>query len=97
MQGMRPLTARRAPCDPQVDAYGDEEEDPEEEEGEEDADGGGEVLSKLGKDLTAAARKGKMDPVIGRDEEVQQCLEILCRRGKNNPILIGEPGARPTA
>jgi hypothetical protein len=50
-------------------------------------------VAKVMHDLTVEARKGKMDPVIGRDDEVQQCIQILCRRTKNNPMLIGEPGA----
>ena len=49
-------------------------------------------LEKYGRDLTAAARKGKLDPVIGRDEEIRRTIEILSRRTKNNPVLIGEPG-----
>ncbi len=55
------------------------------------------VLDKHGKDLTAMALEGKLDPVIGRDDETQRLLEILCRRMKNNPCLIGEPGVGKTA
>ena len=54
-------------------------------------------LEKFGRDLTDAARKGKLDPVIGRDEEIRRTIEILSRRTKNNPVLIGEPGVGKTA
>ena len=54
-------------------------------------------LEKYGRDLTAAARAGKLDPVIGRDEEIRRTIEILSRRTKNNPVLIGEPGVGKTA
>ncbi len=54
-------------------------------------------LSKFGRDLTAAARANKLDPVIGRDEEIRRTIEILSRRTKNNPVLIGEPGVGKTA
>jgi len=54
-------------------------------------------LERFGKDLTEMAREGKLDPVIGRDNETQRLLEILCRRMKNNPCLIGEPGVGKTA
>jgi ATP-dependent Clp protease ATP-binding subunit ClpB len=57
----------------------------------------GESLAKYARDLTAAARAGELDPLIGRDAEVQLAVEILCRRRKNNPILIGEPGVGKTA
>ncbi len=56
-----------------------------------------EALVKYGRDLTAEARKGKLDPVIGRDEEVRRVIQILSRRSKNNPVLIGEPGVGKTA
>ncbi|MBR1397354.1 MAG: ATP-dependent chaperone ClpB [Selenomonadaceae bacterium] len=55
------------------------------------------ALSKYGRDLTNAARTGKLDPVIGRDEEIRRTIEILSRRTKNNPVLIGEPGVGKTA
>ncbi|MGL5354783.1 MAG: ATP-dependent Clp protease ATP-binding subunit [Clostridium sp.] len=55
------------------------------------------MLTQYGRDLTAMAREGKLDPVIGREEENQRVLEILCRRIKNNPCLIGEPGVGKTA
>ena len=55
------------------------------------------ALSKYGRDLTAAARSGKLDPVIGRDDEVRRVVQVLSRRTKNNPILIGEPGVGKTA
>ena len=54
-------------------------------------------LEKFGRNLTAAARAGKLDPVIGRDEEIRRTIEILSRRTKNNPVLIGEPGVGKTA
>ena len=55
------------------------------------------ALEKYGRDLTAAARKGKLDSVIGRDDEIRRTVEILSRRRKNNPVLIGEPGVGKTA
>lgn len=55
------------------------------------------TLDKFGKDLTAMAKEGKLDPVIGREKETQRLLEILCRRIKNNPCLIGDPGVGKTA
>ncbi len=55
------------------------------------------ALEKYGRDLTAVARQGKLDPVIGRDEEIRQMIQILSRRTKNNPALIGEPGVGKTA
>ncbi|HPO59031.1 MAG TPA: Clp protease N-terminal domain-containing protein, partial [Anaerolineaceae bacterium] len=54
-------------------------------------------LEKYGRDLTATARQGKLDPVIGRDEEIRRVVQILSRRTKNNPALIGEPGVGKTA
>ena len=56
-----------------------------------------EALQKYGRDLTDLARKGKLDPVIGRDEEVRRVIQVLSRRTKNNPVLIGEPGVGKTA
>jgi len=56
-----------------------------------------EALSKYGRDLTDFARKGKLDPVIGRDEEIRRVVQVLSRRTKNNPVLIGEPGVGKTA
>ncbi len=55
------------------------------------------VLEKYGKDLTEFARQGKLDPVIGREDEIRQIMEVLMRRTKNNPVLIGEPGVGKTA
>ena len=55
------------------------------------------ALEKYGRDLTAMAKQGKIDPVIGRDEEIRRVIEILSRRTKNNPVLIGEPGVGKTA
>jgi ATP-dependent Clp protease ATP-binding subunit ClpB len=56
-----------------------------------------EALAKYGRDLTEEARKGKLDPVIGRDEEIRRVIQILSRRTKNNPVIIGEPGVGKTA
>jgi ATP-dependent Clp protease ATP-binding subunit ClpB len=56
-----------------------------------------ESLTKYGRDLTEAARQGKLDPVIGRDDEIRRTIQILSRRTKNNPVLIGEPGVGKTA
>jgi ATP-dependent Clp protease ATP-binding subunit ClpB len=56
-----------------------------------------EALARYGKDLTELAQKGKLDPVIGRDEEVRRVIQVLSRRTKNNPVLIGEPGVGKTA
>ena len=56
-----------------------------------------ESLEKYGRDLTEMARQGKLDPVIGRDEEVRRVIQVLSRRTKNNPVLIGEPGVGKTA
>jgi ATP-dependent Clp protease ATP-binding subunit ClpB len=56
-----------------------------------------EALDKYARDLTAAAREGKLDPVIGRDDEIRRSIQILSRRTKNNPILLGEPGVGKTA
>jgi ATP-dependent Clp protease ATP-binding subunit ClpB len=55
------------------------------------------ALAKYGRDLTDAAREGKLDPVIGRDEEIRRVIQVLSRRTKNNPVLIGEPGVGKTA
>lgn len=55
------------------------------------------ALKKFARDLTAAAREGKLDPVIGRDEEIRRTIQVLARRTKNNPVLIGEPGVGKTA
>lgn len=59
--------------------------------------GGTPVLDKFSSDLTAAALEGKLDPIVGRDKELTRVIEILCRRKKNNPILIGEPGVGKSA
>ena len=56
-----------------------------------------EALSKYARDLTEAAREGKIDPIIGRDEEIRRAMQVLSRRTKNNPVLIGEPGVGKTA
>ena len=55
------------------------------------------ALERYGQDLVALARQGKIDPVIGRDEEIRRCMQVLARRTKNNPVLIGEPGVGKTA
>ncbi len=55
------------------------------------------VLDRYCRDLTALARQEKLDPVIGRDEEIRRCMQVLSRRTKNNPVLIGEPGVGKTA
>ena len=55
------------------------------------------ALEKYGRDLTDEARAGKIDPVIGRDEEIRRVIQVLSRRTKNNPVLIGEPGVGKTA
>jgi ATP-dependent Clp protease ATP-binding subunit ClpB len=61
------------------------------------AEQGYDALKKYARDLTAAAREGKLDPVIGRDEEIRRAIQVLSRRTKNNPVLIGEPGVGKTA
>jgi ATP-dependent Clp protease ATP-binding subunit ClpB len=61
------------------------------------AEGNYEALEKYGKDLTEVARSGKLDPVIGRQEEIRRVIQVLSRRTKNNPVLIGEPGVGKTA
>ena len=62
-----------------------------------DPEGKYEALDKYGIDLTELARRGKLDPVIGRDDEIRRCIQILSRRTKNNPVIIGEPGVGKTA
>ena len=62
-----------------------------------DPEGTYQALSKFGRDLTEAAESGKLDPVIGRDEEIRRVIQVLSRRTKNNPVLIGEPGTGKTA
>jgi len=61
------------------------------------AEEGYEALKKYARDFTALAREGKLDPVIGRDEEIRRTIQVLSRRTKNNPVLIGEPGVGKTA
>src|SRR6202020_2852621 len=63
----------------------------------ESAENAYEALKKYTRDLTQAAREGKLDPVIGREEEVRRTIQVLARRTKNNPVLIGEPGVGKTA
>ena len=67
------------------------------EDGKPEKTGKGGKLSKYGTDLTEQAKKGKLDPVIGRHDEIERVIQILCRRTKNNPCLIGEPGVGKTA
>ena len=55
------------------------------------------ALEKYGRDLTQLARQSKIDPVIGRDDEIRRVMQVLTRRTKNNPVLIGEPGVGKTA
>ncbi|WP_285647899.1 hypothetical protein, partial [Lentzea sp. NBRC 102530] len=55
------------------------------------------VLDQFGRNLTASAREGKLDPVIGRTKEIERVMQVLSRRTKNNPVLIGEPGVGKTA
>jgi ATP-dependent Clp protease ATP-binding subunit ClpB len=61
------------------------------------AEEGYDALKKYARDLTEAAREGKLDPVIGREEEIRRTIQVLSRRTKNNPVLIGEPGVGKTA
>ena len=62
-----------------------------------EAEGQREALKKYCIDLTERARMGKLDPVIGRDDEIRRAIQVLQRRSKNNPVLIGEPGVGKTA
>src|ERR671933_2272990 len=62
-----------------------------------DPEGTYDALNKFGRDLTEAAENGKLDPVIGRDEEIRRVIQVLSRRTKNNPVLIGDPGVGKTA
>ena len=64
---------------------------------DQDPEGKYQTLEKYGRDLTELARKGKIDPVIGRDDEIRRTMQVLLRRTKNNPVLIGEPGVGKTA
>ena len=64
---------------------------------DQDPEGKYQTLEKYGTDLTALAKQGKIDPVIGRDEEIRRVMQVLSRRSKNNPVLIGEPGVGKTA
>src|SRR5207247_1914091 len=63
----------------------------------ENPEGTYQALERYGRDLTELAKKGKLDPVIGRDEEIRRVVQVLSRRTKNNPVLIGEPGVGKTA
>jgi ATP-dependent Clp protease ATP-binding subunit ClpB len=64
---------------------------------DQDPEGKFQALERYTRDLTALAKRGKIDPVIGRDEEIRRVMQVLCRRTKNNPVLIGEPGVGKTA
>ena len=64
---------------------------------DQDPEGKYQALEKYTRDLTELARTGKLDPVIGRDEEIRRAMQVLSRRTKNNPVLIGEPGVGKTA
>ncbi len=64
---------------------------------DQDPEGKYQALAKFGRDLTEVARSGKLDPVVGRDEEIRRVVQVLSRRTKNNPVLIGEPGVGKTA
>ncbi len=64
---------------------------------DQDGEASSDALSKYGRDLTEAAKAGKLDPVIGRDEEIRRVVQVLSRRQKNNPVLIGDPGVGKTA
>jgi len=70
---------------------------PSSNKGGEDAAGGSAVLDQFGRNLTQLAREGKLDPLVGRDKEVERVMQVLSRRTKNNPVLIGEPGVGKTA
>ncbi|MDN3310284.1 ATP-dependent Clp protease ATP-binding subunit [Microbacterium oryzae] len=67
------------------------------QESQQGAQGGSQVLDQFGRNLTQAARENKLDPVIGREKEIERVMQILSRRSKNNPVLIGEPGVGKTA
>jgi ATP-dependent Clp protease ATP-binding subunit ClpB len=89
---LRDCGASKAGLERAIDAVrgGDKVADPNAEENRQ-------ALDKYCVDLTARAEKGKLDPVIGRDEEIRRCIQVLQRRTKNNPVLIGEPGVGKTA
>jgi ATP-dependent Clp protease ATP-binding subunit ClpE len=78
-------------------AFADQANDPHHQQTQKGKRGGGGFLDKFGRNLTDAAKAGIIDPVIGRDQEVRRVIEILNRRTKNNPVLIGEPGVGKTA
>lgn len=89
--------------DPNFEPSDMPEESSSRKEGDAEAPAGGEetsktpALSTFGRDLTAYARKGELDPVIGREDEIERVIQILCRRTKNNPVLLGEAGVGKTA
>ncbi len=85
----RPRAAARPAAEPQLRL--------EPEGGEAEAGGERSALERFGRDLTAAARDGTLDPVVGRDTEIRRLIQVLSRRSKNNPVLIGEPGVGKTA
>ncbi|MEY3464080.1 MAG: Chaperone protein ClpB 2, partial [Cyanobacteriota bacterium] len=89
----RPIQASAAPgANLRLEALGPDGEPLEPGEGAEPT-----ALERYGRDLTAAARAGELDPVIGRDGEIRRLIQVLSRRSKNNPVLIGEPGVGKTA
>ncbi|RBM13852.1 AAA family ATPase [Prauserella sp. PE36] len=89
--GVTPETVRRAIAGPAVGAT------PGQARQQRQAPSGTETLDSFGRDLTAMAREGEIDPVVGRDDEIEQTVEVLSRRTKNNPVLIGEAGVGKTA
>ena len=83
--GITPQALRRTAGAPSPTAQGETEPSPTP------------TLDEFGTDMTASAREGRLDPVVGREDEVEQCIEVLARRRKNNPVLIGDPGVGKTA
>lgn len=77
--------------------YSEEMDDSDDEEGARSYKPQRKILEQFADDLTAAAEKGELDPVIGRDQEIERALKILCRRQKNNPLFLGDPGVGKTA
>src|SRR6267378_3479584 len=90
-EGIVPELLRKMNVDPATGVRGSQRVTSENPEGTYQA------LERYGRDLTELARRGKLDPVIGRDEEIRRVIQVLSRRTKNNPVLIGEPGVGKTA
>jgi len=88
-----PRSAAAPPPSPAADTQGDDGLRLERIDGEAEPT----ALERFGRDLTAAARAGELDPVVGRDQDIRSLIQVLSRRGKNNPVLIGEPGVGKTA